>query len=411
MVGNNTQRVSSGAAPVSIAQASDAIRKRSRSPVELVSACLARIEALQPRLNAFITVTDAEARREAKLAESDIRKGRWRGPLHGIPIAIKDFYDTAGVRTTAAFEHFKQRIPAADAVAVQQLRSAGAIIVGKTNMHTLGMGTTGLESSFGPVSNPWNGSAAAVASGMCYATLDTDAIGSCRLPAACCGVVGFKGSYGLIDLKGILEGEQPPGEEILWLGHAGITARSAQDAALMLDVLARSSRPTPSESYMVEPARGRVLRIGIANNCPAQPEVAEAFARAVKTLRSLGYTTIEAAAPLTDWSKGIARIQADRQECVRQIFASIDAWLLPTVPVTTPSVASAQGHPQSLPAAFTLFANYYGLPAVSVPSGTDAAGLPLGVQIVGRPQADATVLTVAHRYLQATVGPAVNTAP
>ena len=138
----------------------------------------------------------------AKAAEKDIEQGHWKGPLHGIPIAIKDFYDTAGLKTTAAFERFRDRIPPKDAVGVEKLKKAGAIVIGKTNMHTLGMGTTGLESYFGPVRNPWNanyipggsssGSAAAVASGLCYATLDTDAIGSCRLPAACCGVVGYK---------------------------------------------------------------------------------------------------------------------------------------------------------------------------------------------------------------------------
>ena len=413
------ERQSSSAAELStIAAASRAIRAGRCSPVELLSRCLERIDALQPRLNAFITVTATEAMREASTAEAEIRKGRWRGPLHGIPIGVKDFYDTAGVRTTAAFEHFKQRIPKTDAVAVQKLRKAGAIIVGKTNMHRLGMGTTGLESAFGPVRNPWNanfiaggsssGSAAAVASGMCYATLDTDAVGSCRLPAACCGVVGFKGSYRLVDLTGILEGEQPPGEEILWLAHAGITARSVRDAALMLDALGKPSRRGRRNSYARDLARHRVLRVGVASNCVAQAEVAEAFARAVKSLRSLGYTTVASPAPLTDWSRGITRIEADRKEGVRQIFESVDAWLLPTLPVTTLSVTDAQANPQSLPASFTLFANYYGLPAVSVPCGTDASGLPLGVQFVGRPQKDAALLALAHRYLQATTGAAVN---
>jgi aspartyl-tRNA(Asn)/glutamyl-tRNA(Gln) amidotransferase subunit A len=139
-------------------------------------------------------------------------------------VGIKDFYDTAGIKTTAAFEDFKDRVPRKDAVGVAKLKDAGAIIIGKMNLHRLGEGTTGIDSYFGPVRNPWNaqhipggsssGSAAAVASGMCYATLDTDAIGSCRLPAACCGVVGFKGTYGLINPKGILDGEQDPGEMI-----------------------------------------------------------------------------------------------------------------------------------------------------------------------------------------------------
>src|SRR5262249_10701318 len=185
------------------------LRTRQVSPVDVVETCLQRIDSLSPRLNAFITVLEDGARKAAKEAEAEINAGGWRGPLHGVPIGLKDFYDTAGVRTTAAFEKFRDRIPARDAVAVTRLKDAGAGIIGKTNMHQLGMGTTGLDSDFGPVRNPRNdayvpggsssGSAAAVAAGLCYATLDTDAIGSCRLPAACCGVVGFEGTYGLIN--------------------------------------------------------------------------------------------------------------------------------------------------------------------------------------------------------------------
>src|SRR5262245_11733376 len=202
----------------SLVAISEAIRQRQVSPVAVLTTCLDRIARLQPQLNAFITVVAETALQAAKTTEKEIGQGRWLGPLHGIPVGIKDFYDTAGVKTTAAFEGLSNRIPKKDAVSVEKLKEAGAIVIGKTNMHTLGTGTTGLDSYFGPVRNPWSaeyipggsssGSAAAVASGLCYATLDTDAIGSCRLPAACCGVVGFKASYGAIDMKGILEGEQ-----------------------------------------------------------------------------------------------------------------------------------------------------------------------------------------------------------
>src|SRR6266436_646501 len=193
------------------------VRMQRVSPVEVVNACLKRIEEFNPELNAFITVLADQALEQARVAEAEIKAAKWRGPLHGIPVGIKDFYDTAGIKTTAAFEHFKDRVPGRDAVGVAKLKAAGAIIIGKMNMHRLGMGTTGIDSYYGPVHNPWNaeyipggssaGSAVAVASGMCYATLDTDAIGSCRLPAACCGVVGFKGTYGLISTKGILDGK------------------------------------------------------------------------------------------------------------------------------------------------------------------------------------------------------------
>src|SRR5437867_5025828 len=178
------------------------LRSRDVSPVAIVNAALAHIEEFNPRLNAFITVLADAARDDARQAESEIKGGRWRGPLHGVPVAVKDFYDTAGIKTTAAFERFANRVPTKDADVIKRLKDAGAIVIGKTNMDTLGMATTGLMSFYGPVKNPWNsdyipggsssGSAVAVASGMCYATVDTDAIGSCRMPAACCGFVGFK---------------------------------------------------------------------------------------------------------------------------------------------------------------------------------------------------------------------------
>src|SRR5262245_5387856 len=139
-----------------IREISARIRTLDLSPIDVVDACLARIDALNPRLNAFITVLADRARERAKETDAEVRAGAWRGPLHGIPIGIKDFYDTAGIRTTAAFEPFRNRVPARDAAAVARLQDAGAIVIGKTNMHQLGMGTTGLASAFGPARNPWN---------------------------------------------------------------------------------------------------------------------------------------------------------------------------------------------------------------------------------------------------------------
>jgi aspartyl-tRNA(Asn)/glutamyl-tRNA(Gln) amidotransferase subunit A len=270
----------------SISELGKLIQAQEASPVEIVNVCLTRIEKLNPKLNAFITILTDHAREQAENAEAEIKAGNWRGPLHGIPVGIKDFYDTAGIKTTAAFEHFKDRVPTNDAVGVAKLKEAGAIIIGKTNMHKLGMGTTGLDSYFGPVFNPWNteyipggsssGSAAAVASGMCYATFDTDAIGSCRLPAACCGVVGFKGTYGLINPKGILEGEEAPDEMILWLNHPGITTRSVEDTALVLDILAERNKQIKKVDFVSELVINRKLRIGVANNFRADQEVSEA---------------------------------------------------------------------------------------------------------------------------------------
>jgi aspartyl-tRNA(Asn)/glutamyl-tRNA(Gln) amidotransferase subunit A len=227
----------------SIADISARIWDGRLSPVALVQQCLERIEQLNPALNAFITVTAELAREKAREAERDIRAGDWRGPLHGVPVAVKDFYDTAGIRTTAGFEHFANRVPAQDAEMVTRLRDAGAVLVGKTNMHKLGMGTTSLDSHFGPVVNPWNaryeaggssgGSAVAVAAGLCFATVDTDAVGSGRLPAAICGVTCHKPTFGLLSPAGILAGEKAD-PAILLLSHPCVTARSVEDIVLAL---------------------------------------------------------------------------------------------------------------------------------------------------------------------------------
>ena len=346
------------------------------------------------------------------MAEAEIKAGRWRGPLHGIPVGIKDFYDTAGIKTTAALEHFQKRVPGKDAVGVAKLKEAGAIIVGKMNVHRLGMGTTGLDSDYGPVRNPWNaehipggssaGSAAAVASGMCYATLDTDAIGSCRLPAACCGVVGFKGTYGLINPKGILEGEQDPGDMIRWFSHPGITTRTVEDTALVLDVLAERSeqKATP---YFDEFAKNRKVRIGVGNNFEADRAVFAAFERAIETVRSLGYPMKTVAVPFGNPAGGLGNIEADRKSIAGHALKDIDVLLLPTTTTTVPSIKTAGANPQALSPKNTVFANYYGLPAISVPCGFDGNGLPLGLQMVGKPWDEAMVLRLAYRY-ETTVG-------
>jgi aspartyl-tRNA(Asn)/glutamyl-tRNA(Gln) amidotransferase subunit A len=391
-----------------IRELADSLSERRASPTEVVRACLRRIERLGPELNACITVAEDSAMQAARQAQDEIGRGERRGPLHGAPVAIKDFYDTAGIPTTAGFEHFRSRIPSKDAAAVAKLKQAGAIIVGKTNMHSLGMGTTGLESAFGPVKNPWNadfipggsssGSAAAVASGMCCATLDTDAIGSCRLPAACCGVVGFKGAYSLIDMAGILDGEQPPSQELLWLAHAGVTARCVHDVAIVLDTLVERDDVGSTTRFAQNLDQEPDLRIGAASNIRLDKEVADAFAGAIETIRGLGYPVGAVAAPLTDFSKGVSHIEVDRRNVAEDYFPKVDLIVLPTTPTTTPTVRTATGNPLALSAENTMFANYFGLPAISVPCGFDRRGLPLGLQIVGRPGEDKSVLQLAHRY-------------
>ena len=377
-----------------IKETAEHIRSRTRSPVDVVSECLERIGELNPKLNAFITVVAEQALTAAGEAERAVGAGQYRGRLHGIPIAIKDFYDTAGIRTTAAFKRFANRVPAQDAAAVAQLKRSGAIIVGKTNMHELGQGTTSLISHFGAVKNPLNadyiaggssgGSAAAVATGMCYATLDTDAVGSCRLPAACCGVVGFKGTYGLVSTQGILEGEQAD-PAIIALAHAAITTRSAADTMLVLQALAE-----------VGPVPTRKPRVGVVTNFKATKPVRAAFEAALGELRELGYSMQDATAPFDNPGFDIRNIERDRREIAGNLFKDVDLLVLPTTTDTTPTVKEARGNPLALSAENTMFANYYGLPAISVPSGRDPNGLPLGLQIVGRPGEDVTVVEFAR---------------
>ena len=375
----------------SLTDTSQQIRAGAVSPVDLVNECLGKIPA-HSNLNAFITVLADQALAAARDAEREIKAGRRLGVLHGIPIGIKDFYDTAGIRTTAAFKAFANRVPAKDAVAVAQLKRASAILVGKTNMHELGMGTTSLVSYFGPVKNPLNadyiaggssgGSAAAVAAGMCFATLDTDAVGSCRLPAACCSVVGFKGTYGLISTQGILEGEKAD-PAIVALAHAAITTRSVRDTALVLRAFVKLEAPKTTNP-----------RIGVVTNFKATTPVRSAFDAAIERFGKLAEVT----APFDNPGFDIRNIESDRRTIAGKLFKDVDLLVLPTTTDTTPTVTAATGNPLALSAENTMFANYYGLPAISIPMGRDSNGMPLGLQIVGRPGEDAAVLGLARWY-------------
>jgi aspartyl-tRNA(Asn)/glutamyl-tRNA(Gln) amidotransferase subunit A len=397
----------SDASSATIEALSARIRCRQLSPVDVLQGCLDRIDALNPHLNAFITVLADQALAEAKTAQEEIRAGHWRGPLHGIPIGIKDMFDTAGIKTTAAHEKFKTRVPAIDAAAVSRLKSAGAVVIGKTNMHRLAMGTTSVDSAFGAVRNPWNlehiaggssgGSAAAIAARMCYATLDTDAIGSCRLPASCCGVSGFKGTYGLVSNSGVLAGE-PVDDAILWLAHAAITARSARDAAIVLSLLAEpGSQSVQKPDYFAGLNRRFTPRIGIVTNFESDREVAAAFETAVQALRRLGNTR-EIVAPLDNPGFDVRHIAADRRRIAGSLFEDLDVIALPTTVTPPPTIQAAGENATALSAHNTLFANYCGLPAISVPCGFNKSQLPLGVQIVGKPQDDQVVLCVADQF-------------
>lgn len=390
----------------SIAEISEQVKLKKVSPLELVRECLHRIEKLNPILNAFITVTADQALHQARIAETEINNGQWRGPLHGMPVAVKDFFDTEGIRTTAAFIHFKNRVPGKDAVVVRKLKEAGAIIIGKTNMHELGMGTTSTVSHFGSVHNPWNpdyvaggssgGSAAAVAAGLCYATVDTDAIGSCRLPAACCGVTGFKATYGLISTKGILEGEKAD-DVIIKLAHAAITSRSAQDTAILLNALADSE--TGKIDYRKTFGAKKNYRLGLVRNYTATREIREAFLKAVEVFKNLKFSLTDLDIPFESASFSISGIDNARDTITGTLFKDVDALLLPATTDITPTIHSAQKTgAQAVSADNTFFCNYFGLPAISIQCGFDKNKLPIGLQIIGPTRGEGVVLDVANSF-------------
>src|SRR5436190_11918070 len=228
-------------ASLTVKKASDLLRRRGVSPVDLTQACLERIDRLNPAINAFITITREQALATARQMEAEQKSGKWRGPLHGIPVALKDNIDTAGIRTTAASGVFKDRVPAEDAEVVVRLKRAGAILLGKLNLHEFALGGTSAVTYFGPVHNPWNldrvpagssgGSAAAIAADLCIGTLGTDTGGSIRIPASFCGIVGFKPTYGRVSIRGVIP--------LSWtLDHVGPMCRTVEDAAVLLQVIA-----------------------------------------------------------------------------------------------------------------------------------------------------------------------------
>lgn len=226
-------------------QASESLRARKISSVELTEACLGRIATFNPKIDAWITVMREQALAQAKALDKEQASGHWRGPLHGIPIGLKDNIDAAGVRTTAGSKTLAANIATADAEVTRRLRAAGAVLIGKCNMHIFASGSTSAVSYYGPVRNPWNletiaggssgGSAAAVAMDHCYAALGTDTGGSIRTPSAMCGVSGFKATYGRVSIRGIVP--------LTWsLDHCGPIARTVEDAATVLGIVAGYDR-------------------------------------------------------------------------------------------------------------------------------------------------------------------------
>lgn len=427
----------------SIAGASELLRRKEISPVELMRVCLSRIEQLDPKINAFITVLEESALAEARAAEAEIFAGNWRGPLHGIPIGLKDLFDTAGVRTTCASALFADRIPNEDAEVVRRLKNAGAILIGKQNMQEFAWGGTSASSYFGPVRNPWDyeriaggssgGSAAAVATGMCFGAIGTDTGGSVRQPAAFCGIVGLKPTYGRVSMSGVFPLSPS-------LDHVGPLCRNVTDTALLLQVIAGDDKLELID-VKTRPRIGIVRRPFFDD---LDPEIENAFNEALKTLREFSADVLEVDLPDTPtavqapevyavhakyfaespqlygaWMRErlhlatqidvVTYIEA-RQELDRlrqfagDVFSRVDFLVTPTSPV--PPITIGEALEMSPSPAGELWLrntrpfNAFGWPTISVPCGFTRAGLPIGLQIAGPDFREASLLSFAYRFEQ-----------
>jgi len=450
--------------PETIVEAAPLLREKKISPVELTQACLTRIDKLNPALNAFITVMADSALEQARTAEDEINHGSWRGPLHGIPIALKDLIDTAGLRTTAASALFKDRIPAEDAEVVRRLKESGAVILGKNNLHEFAYGGSSLVSYYGDVHNPWNanhiaggssgGSAAAVVAGLCYASIGTDTAGSIREPAGLCGCVGLKPTYGRVSSRGVIPLS-------LSLDHVGPLTATVADAAVVLQAMAGydAADITTSEAPVVDYLSAvrespKDLRVAVPRAYfyeDLEAEVAAAMEHALAGIKTLVADVKAIAlevptdrrlqsaesyayhaehvqkAPEMYQAETLRRIRSGAQvsaaeyiqlrreldearRSIRKIFAQVDLLVTPTMPMPAPPIAELKKDPDALrPAELRLLRNtrpfnVWGLPAVSVPWGFTERGLPIGLQIAGPHWREDRVLRLAHAYEQATAG-------
>jgi len=448
---------------LTITEAARAFRARELSPVELTRACLRRIEALDAKLNAFVTVLPERALAEAQEAEGRLAAGRARGPLDGIPFALKDLFETAGVRTTAGAKILADYVPQRDAACVRRLNEAGVALLGKLNMHEWAYGVTTAVSHFGPCHNPWDldritggssgGSAAALAASVCLGSLGSDTGGSIRMPASLSGVVGLKPTYGRVSKRGVI----PLAES---LDTAGPMARNVEDAALILQAIAgadpedptTSDRPVPDYAAALK-GDARALRVGVPRQDAfpnATEDVVRGIEEALRTLADLGAILVDVAAPwlleaaviwpkiagpeaayyhlqnleqrpqdiaepvrnrllagrnvlAVDYLRGLKTQRRIKDEVAR-LFQDIDLLVTPATPATATLIAdelAATGRESHIHR-FTAPFNITGQPAISLPCGFDPQGLPIGLQIIGRPWEEETVLRAAHAYEQAT---------
>ena len=442
------------------------------SPVEIVEAHLARIDASEPVLNSFITLLPDEARAAARRAEREIQAGTYRGPLHGIPVGLKDLYNTAGVRTTSGSRIFDTFIPSEDCTVATRFREAGAILLGKLNLHQFAFGPTGENPDYGHMHNPWNpeliaggssgGSGSATAAGQCTITTGSDTGGSIRIPAALCGIVGLKPTYGLVSRYGLTP--------LSWsLDHPGPMVRTVEDAALAMNAIAGHDPKDVASAQVEVPdyttaltspdgAGVRGLRIGVPKEyfqVPLDPQVERAVREAISLMESMGAQVTEVSFPMFHDSQAIsgailvaeaaayhrdllleqghklyppvrlrleaglfitaadylraqqARTLFNRQ--ARELLEQVDLLAGPTEPVTAPQLLATQvqaGEKEvGTTAALTQYTRPYnitGFPAITVPCGFSESGLPIGLQLAGRPFDELTVLRAAHAYEQAT---------
>lgn len=440
------------------------VRRKEISPVEIVRKTLERIESQGSSLNSYITVMGEQALADARTAEGEIRRGNYRGPLHGLPVAVKDIFATRGVRTTAGSKILSNWVPDYDATVVTRLRKAGAVLIGKTNMHEFSYGVTSDNPHYGPVRNPWDpkripggssgGSGAAVATSLCAAALGSDTGGSIRIPAAACGVVGLKPTYGRVSRHGAVP--------FAWsLDHVGPIARTVEDAAVLLKVIAghdakdatSSQLPVPEYTQALrESVKG--LRLGIPRNFffeHVDSKTLSAVRAAVQELERLGARTVQlklqhfehcaaAAAQITlveaasyhepyirqgmqnygddvrlrlyaarnflatDYVKS-QRARTLLQEELTKAFEQADVIVTPTLPAPPPPIGQyfvqSGDMREHVIDAFIRFNNPFnltGMPAISVPCGFGSENLPIGLQIAGKPFDEAMVLRVAHAY-------------
>jgi aspartyl-tRNA(Asn)/glutamyl-tRNA(Gln) amidotransferase subunit A len=447
-----------------------AIRARRVSPVDVTRTYLARIEKLDATLRCFVTVDAERALASARSLEAEASKDRWRGPLHGVPLAYKDLCAVPGLPTSCGTRTADYFAVAPACTAVQRLVAAGAVTLGKLNMTELALGPFGDNAHHGDVQNPWrlghvsggssSGSGAAVAAGLAAGALGTDTGGSIRLPAACCGIAGLKPTYGRVSRAGVMA--------LSWsMDHLGPMARTVSDVALLLGVIAghdpldatSSKRPVPDYlAALGRPITG--LRAAVPENGffdGLDPEVARCVGQALEALESLGVRLVRLGVPDPDEISRACSTPIVRSECVAvharllrerpgdvqpvvrtraeagfaigaveylqalrlrsriareflgSVFGQADLMLTPTIPEPAPSYATAKaGSVNDVIERMGRFSrltrpfNALGVPALSVPCGVSADGRPIGLQIIGRPFDEATVLRVGHAYEQAT---------